>query len=43
MQAAKIVKIQEWNITLWGQQKNPKNSLFLVIMLCGFQRAISHT
>jgi hypothetical protein len=24
MQVAKIVRIQQWNKTLWSQQKNPK-------------------
>jgi hypothetical protein len=43
MQVAKIAKIQQWNRASWNQQKNPKNKLVLVIMLCDFQRVISHT
>ncbi len=43
----KLEKLQEARMqvveTLWSQQKNPKDSLVLVIMFCGFQRAINHT
>jgi hypothetical protein len=43
MQVIEIAGIQQQNTTLWSQQKNPKNNLVLMIMLCGFQRAINHT
>jgi hypothetical protein len=43
MQVVETLGIEQWNRTLWSQQKNPKNSLVLVIMFCGFQRAINHT
>jgi uncharacterized protein YrzB (UPF0473 family) len=36
MQVVEIAQIQQWNKTLWSQQKNPENNLVLVIMLCGF-------
>jgi hypothetical protein len=43
MQVAETIEIQQWNRTLWSQQKNPRKRKVLVIMFCGFQTAISHT
>ncbi len=36
MQATKITRIQQWNITLWSQQKIQKKSSISVIMFYGF-------
>jgi hypothetical protein len=43
IQATKITRIQQWNITLWNQQIIQKNSPISMIMFYGFQRVISHT
>jgi hypothetical protein len=43
VQVAKTTIIQQWNKTLWNQQKNLEQKLVLVIMFCYFQRKINHT
>jgi hypothetical protein len=43
VQVAKTTIIQQWNKTLWNQQKNLEQKLVLVIMFCYFQWKINHT
>ncbi len=43
MQAVKTTSFQQWNRTLWSQQKNLEKQFNFGDYVCGFQRAINHT